>query len=254
MAIAVWVGFGSFFVVSSVVGIRLLLLSHRTRQLPELLIGVGILGIGPLGFGLSMLAAVPGRSTLPGVTLVGCSFLALFIGATSQYLFAWYVFRLRDAWARPLCVAAVLLLAGAYAGDILSNGLINRTRGGAFFWIGTILRVGVLGWNAAESFAYWLRMRRRLRLGLADPVVTNRFFLWGLGSGFAFLGSCIGGAAIAATGFSSSRLPGLALLLSVHGGLAAIAMWLAFVPPRRYRRWIERRSRPHDAAVSSHLP
>ena len=61
MEYAVAIGFGSFLLASLVVGVRLILLSHRTRQLPELLIGVGVLGIGPLGFGLSMIGALPGR-------------------------------------------------------------------------------------------------------------------------------------------------------------------------------------------------
>jgi hypothetical protein len=254
MEYALALGFGSFLLASLAVGVRLLLLARRTGQIPELLIGIGVLGIGPLGFGLSMVATLSGRSTILGATLIGCSFLALFIGAASQYLFAWYVFRLRDSWARPLCFAAVLLLAASYAGDILENGLINRDRGGIWFWLGMTLRVGVLGWNAGESFAYWARMRRRLRIGLADPVVTNRFLLWGTGSGAAFLGSFIGAVVIALTGFSTSRGPVMGLVLSLHGAVAAVAMWLAFLPPARYRRWIEQRSRPGDAAVSSDFP
>ena len=50
MALLVWVGFGAFFCVSLVVGFRLLALSRRTGELPELLIGIGVLGIGPIGF------------------------------------------------------------------------------------------------------------------------------------------------------------------------------------------------------------
>jgi hypothetical protein len=251
MEFALAIGFGSFFVASSVVGIRLLMLSRRTGQLPELLIGIGVLGIGPLGFGLSMIARFPGQSMILAAVLTGCSFLALFIGAASQYLFAWYVFRLRDAWARPLCFAAVVLLAATYTGDILENGLVNPIRGGTWFWMGMTLRLGVLLWNATESFAYWARMRRRLRLGLADPVVTNRFLLWGLGSGAAFVGSAVGGIAIVLTGFSAGSRPLVAFILSMHGFIAAVAMWLAFMPPQRYRRWIERRSQRSSVAVSS---
>ena len=251
MEYALWIGFGSFFVASTVVGIRLLMLSRRTGQLPELLIGVGVLGIGPLGFGLSMIARFPGHSMIVSATLAGCSFLALFIGAASQYIFAWYVFRMRDAWARPLCFAAVVLLAATYAGDILENGLIHRSRGGTWFWLGMTLRLGVLLWNSLESFAYWARMRRRLRLGLADPVVTNRFLLWGLGSGAAFVGSSVGAVVMVLTGFSAGTRPGVALVLSIHGAIAAISMWLAFLPPERYRRWVERRSQRRSVAVSS---
>ena len=52
------VGFLTFFVVALTVGIRLLLLWGRTRQLPELLMGIGVLGIGPVGFGCMLVGAV----------------------------------------------------------------------------------------------------------------------------------------------------------------------------------------------------
>ena len=42
-------------------------------------------------------------------------------------------------------------------------------------------------------------MRRRLQIGLGDPVVANRFLLWGIGAGAAGLGSFIGVAAQIAT-------------------------------------------------------
>ena len=99
-----------------------------------------------------------------------------------------------------------------------------------------------------------MRERDLLRLGLADPMVTNRFLLWGVGSGAACLGSLIGAVAIALTGFSTSRSEAMGLVLSAHGAVAAVAMWLAFLPPPRYRRWIEERSRERDAAVPSDFP
>jgi hypothetical protein len=49
----VWVGFAAFFVASLTAGVRLVMLWRRTRELPELLIGIGVLGIGPVGYGLS---------------------------------------------------------------------------------------------------------------------------------------------------------------------------------------------------------
>ena len=35
-------------------------------------------------------------------------------------------------------------------------------------------------WTSVESLTWWRRMHRRVALGLADPVVANRFFLWGV--------------------------------------------------------------------------
>jgi hypothetical protein len=52
----IWVGFVAFFVVALTVGVRVLLLARRTRELPELLMGIGVLGIGPVGFGLMVVA------------------------------------------------------------------------------------------------------------------------------------------------------------------------------------------------------
>jgi len=213
-----------------------------------------VLGVGPFGYGLSMLAlAISGHSTITSATLQGSSFVAVFIGAAAQYLFVWYVFRRQARWARPLVYAAIALLATAYAADILDNGLVNRRDGSAWFWGGMVLRLFVMAWSSVESLLYWSRMRRRLRLGLADPVVTNRFLLWGVGSAAAFLGSALGLVALALTGISSSRIPSLNLIVSMHGLVAVITMWLAFQPPARYVRWLEGRARPH-ADAAPHRP
>jgi hypothetical protein len=244
-----WIGFGSFFVVSLVIGVRLLLLARRTGEIPELLIGLAVLGIGPLGFGLSMLAfATLGRSTITSATLQGSAFVAVFIGSAAQCLFVWYVFRRQAAWAPPLVYAATALLATAYGADILENGLVDRQYGGVWFWSSVVLRLLVMAWCSVESLLYWSRMRRRLRFGLADPVVANRFLLWGVGSGAAFFGSALGFAVVALTGMSANQIPSLNLIVSLHGLLAAIAIWFAFQPPAVYVRWIEGRARPDGAA------
>jgi hypothetical protein len=241
-----WIGFGAFFVVSLVIGVRLLLLARRTGELPELLIGLAVLGIGPLGYGLSMLAlAASGQSTITSATLQGSSFVAVFIGAGAQYLFVWYVFCRQARWARPLVYTAIALLAVAHAGDILENGLLMRRDGSSWFWCGMVLRLFAMAWLSIESLVYWSRMRRRLRLGLADPVVTNRFLLWGLGSSAAFFGSALGFLVIALTGINSSRIPSLNLIVSLHGLVAAITWWFAFQPPAAYVRWIQDRARHH---------
>ena len=82
MEILRWIGFGAFFVSSLAIGIRLLQLARRTAQIPELLIGISVLCIGPIGCGLSMLAlAFRGPSTVLSATLQGSSFVAVFVGS-----------------------------------------------------------------------------------------------------------------------------------------------------------------------------
>jgi hypothetical protein len=247
-----WIGFGAFFASSLVIGTRLLLLARRTGQIPELLIGIAVIGIGPLGYGLSILAfATSGYATILSATLRGSGFLAVFIGAAAQYLFVWYVFRRQARWSRSAVHLAIALLALSYVGDILENGLVNRTAGGGWFWIGMSLRLLVMAWSSLESLAYWGRMRRRLRLGLADPVVTNRFFLWGAGSGAAFLGSALLVVVMIFSGFSAREIPIVNLIVSLHGLVAAVAMWLAFQPPASYLRFVEARSRRCAGAIPS---
>jgi hypothetical protein len=245
-----WIGFGTFFVVSLVTGVRLLLLARRTGELPELLIGVAVLGIGPFGFGLSILAsAAAGHSTITGATLQGSAFVAIFIGSAAQCLFVWYVFRRQAVWARPLVYAMIAMLATAYAMDILENGLVNRSHDGFWYRAGMFLRLLVMAWSSVESLLYWSRLRRRLRLGLVDPVVTNRFLLWGVSSAAAFFGSGLIFVVATLTGVDPNQIPSLTLIASLHGLVAAIAMWLAFQPPAAYVRWIHGRARPHANAA-----
>jgi hypothetical protein len=188
-----WIGFGAFFVSSFVIGVRLLLLARQTGKLPEFLIGIGVLGIGPFGYGLSMLAfALASHSLALSATLMGSALLGAAIGAISQYLFAWTVFRRDASWARAVVWIAIALLLADYVGDLVENGLVNRRNVGAWFWLGAGLRTAGLGWSALESLRYHRIMRLRARLGLADPVVTESFRLWGLGAGAAFAGSLLG--------------------------------------------------------------
>ena len=46
-----------------------------------------------------------------------------------------------------------------------------------------------MGWIAIESLRYRSLLLRRLALGLADPVLINRFGLWGSGCAAASLSS-----------------------------------------------------------------
>ena len=69
MQAVIALGFGAFFVSSLAIGLRLVWLAHRNRGLPELLIGFGILGIGPAGFALMVFAMLFGEG-VPELTLV----------------------------------------------------------------------------------------------------------------------------------------------------------------------------------------
>lgn len=240
------VGFLAFFVVALVVGVRLLLLWGRTRELPELLIGLGVLGIGPVGFGL-MVVAQESQSSRPDLYpgLMGAGSLAVAIGVGCKLVFNWRVYH-AESRVLPLVVyAGIAFLAVVFVQDGLS-GFRMYERMDAAFYARSLVQVLALLWGSGEALYYWSQMRRRLRIGLADPVVSNRFLLWGLGAGAAGFGSLVGTLAQLATGLQHSEIPWVLASSSAHGLAAAICMWLAFVPPASYTRYVASRA-PADA-------
>lgn len=238
------IGFVAFMVSSLVIGVRLLVLWHRTRRLPELLIACGILGIGPVGFAFTLGAKSSGE-TLPA--LASACFAAALLstagGAFATAIFNWRVFR-PDVPALPLLVGAVALaFVAAFLWEAVATGFADPNAAGYGFRLQTTLSTAILLWGAAESLRYFTMMRRRARLGLADPLVTNRFLLWGFGIGAAGVGSAISVTAQLVTGQHFLAVPWLTISNSLHGLTAAVLMWVAFIPPGFYRRFIESRSR-----------
>jgi hypothetical protein len=239
----VGIGFLAFFIASSVVGVRLLLLWRRTREVPELLIGLGVLGIGPVGFGFITVgelcvAGAPGLAQI----LIGTGLAAMSIGSGAKYVFNWRVYHRQQRGLKALVVLACLLLAACLVWEYQATGFRTLVRPGPSYFLRLGLQVGCLLWGSAEALRYWDRMRRRVRLQLADPVVANRFLLWGFGAGAAGVGSAVGAFMQWWTQLPPIELPGVMLSSSLHGLAAAIAMWLAFVPNAAWTRWIRARA------------
>ena len=245
MALVTWFGFGVFVLVSSVVGIRLVALLARTRHVPELLIGIGVLGIGPCGFAFAVFSSLLVEPwPLGSQVLWALGAVAMNAGGLATYVFTWTVFRRQELWARLLVGAAGAVFAATLVADGIATGFAfpGDVQATLPLQISGWLRIGALGWGAAESLRYYSLMRRRARLGMADPVVANRFLLWGIGIGAAAWGSLVGTIAPLVVGLPSLEIPWVQLSSSLHGLAAAVAMWLAFVPPRGYLRLVEARA------------
>lgn len=237
-----------FAVVATTVGVRLVLLWWHTRQLPELLIGIGVLGIGPLGFGASAAAgfiAASAPSLAYGLAVWGAC--AATAGVCAKFLFNWRVYHRQERWAGRVAGAGIAVVVAALTASVVFGGVQQGVEVAHWYLTRGVLQAGCLLWGAAEAILYWGKMRRRQRLGLADPTVTNRFLLWGIAAGAAGLGTAIGIGFQMITGIPSAEVPGLLLSSSLHGLVAAIAMWLAFVPPQFYTTWI--RSQAVDAGA-----
>lgn len=252
MQVVVAIGFGAFFVSSLAIGLRLVWLARYNRELPELLIGLGILGIGPAGFAMMVLAMLFGEGR-PAVAfaLLATAQLAIAGGALAAYVFNWTVFRREAGWAHALVWLAAALFATSFVGRLETGTYSLPLRLDVWSHLSSLNVIACLLWGSFESLRYHGRMRRRVRLGLADPVTSNRFLLWGLGIGSAGVGSLIGTVVMIVRDAPMQELDGLTLSNSLFGLAAAVLMWIAFLPPAAYRRWIEARARARAAVVTA---
>jgi hypothetical protein len=234
-------GFLAFFIASLVVGVRLVLLWRRTRELPELLIGIGVLGIGPIGFSFLLIGSLALKSGNAEAWIAfALGQLAVFVGVLAKSIFNWRVYHPKSSVARGVVALMALILVGLYIQLGWTRGFVLEATPGIESAIQSLLQTSALLWGAAESIRYWRLMRKRGRLGLADPVVTNRFLLWGIGAGAAGLGVAVGAVASHVLATPSLQIPWVIASSSAHGMVAAIAMSLAFVPPNAYLRWLRR--------------
>ncbi len=254
MGSVVWLGFVAFFVVSLVVGVRLVLLWNRTRQFPELLIGIGVLGIGPIGFGammvgVTLLARGVSPESLAVRSVFALGFATVIAGVIAKCLFNWKVYRPDSVTAEFVTGAIALVLGTLYMRAGFEHAFIPSDTVDGPVLVQSLVQVSALLWGSLEALHYWSRMRRRAALGLADPVVANRFLLWSFGAGAAGLGTAIGAAVSWYTGVASFKIPWLVASSSAHGLVAAVAMWLAFVPPRSYTEWIREQAGLRTRAV-----
>lgn len=232
----------SFMVVGGLVGVRLLLLSRRTHQLPELAIGLGLVLIAPVGYPLMLAATVPDLFPVPAARLLyAASMLVTAVGSSAIFVFTWRVFRPSEAWGAALAaVCIVALLVQGVASSLLAFlvptlEMMNQ----ASLWFATRQAAIMLsyGWTAVESIRYVVLMRRRRALGLADPVIANRFLLWGVAGVLSFTASGVMTAVVLAGGDPvHSALARVAI--GAGGFFVSVSLYLAFMPPAAYLRWV----------------
>jgi hypothetical protein len=233
------------------IGGRLLLLARRTRQLPELMLGLGVFCIGGLGYPLAFAttALIEAGSALAPYGLIA-SATACHLGLLAHSVFTWKVFRPQTAWARAAVIAvAAAALVGFVGNASVGFGDPAEAEAGSARFALFMMAVSALtfAWSASESLAYHARLRRQLALGIANPVVVNRFLLWvnrfllwGVSSAASVIGTVVNAWFVWSSPLSVLH-PAALLASAVCGGAGAVVMLLTFVPPARYVRFIESR-------------
>lgn len=231
---AALVAFAVFSVLLGLVSARLLRLAVRTRRSPELFLGLST-SLPLIGYMFGFLGAAVGRGT-PARWVTEVAGTVCDLGFIATIGFVWVVFRRGDRWAKVLAMLVTL--------GLLATPLINHY----VPWEGgvpsamvprTILRTLCYGWAAFESLHYARLMSRRVRFGLAEPLIANRFYLWGLAHVcFAFMLLLVmAGVELHFSGADFARLctfSGLSL-----GLLATLPLTLSFFPPERYVEYVE---------------
>lgn len=96
-------------------------------------------------------------------------------------------------------------------------------------------------WSSFEAFAHWNRLRRRQRLGLVDPVLCDRIWLWAMMSAASLAGACANWIYVM-LGIDVLVTPSAMLITSLTGLLQGIFLWLTFMPPAFYLAHVRRRA------------
>jgi hypothetical protein len=227
---------------------RLLRLFLRTRRLPELLVAVYFL-VAPLGISLSI--RIP-RFDPQYAGVLRATTAALFsVGGAAFLLFAWSAFRPQEAWAKGLAFCGSALLAATWGLGVASGGFERDMS----IWLRLPPYLSYV-WVFVESLRYHLLLRRRERLGLADPVLVNRFLLFAvftggvvvitaLGVASALLAELRGGGFREENSFTDPTILALTRLLALP---IAVSLWLTFLAPARYQAWLRSRAARRAAA------
>jgi len=235
-------------VACSLVGLRLLWLARRTRKLPELCIGVALCAFALAQVSRIALGGLDDR--LDSELLLGAYVLmqvAYWLSQLGLSLFTVSAFDPRSHWRwallaglAVLCTLSRSMMVHASAPRFLSGAPTQMTP----FWDPMAVAgfAVAFGWVAVESLRYHALLRRRLALGLADPVVTNRFLVWGAGAAatsvlvLVLLGLYLQGITLLANSLSAS------VLVTVSGMVMSVVPWLTFAPPAAYLRFVARRA------------
>lgn len=228
-------------------GVRLLLLARRTGEIPERFGGLYFLGAS-LGislriFGISVAETQPETAVLANaighLTLAGGTIAIGFF--TARVFHAGSVRAERIAIALALTIATTTAHALFVGADAIENSLSLIVTNG--------VRVLPTGWACFESFRYWRAMRKREALGLAEPVITNRFGLWTLWTAgmtllplialllrsYAAVSLALGFVTVAEVeAFRPTLLAQVRLVFLVIVPITVGALMLAFFPPRAY--------------------
>ena len=232
-------------------GGRLLRRGWGARAMPELLLGGHLfLTLGLASLLLTVVAlhghsrdtVVPHVPGLFGLAVTGNAFTI--VGLICALAFNAEVFHGGSRPARiAVVVGSVAMWVGFYwlfrDGD-LSSAL--RYDAGYYPLAATMLVADA--WIVGEALHFRAQLRRRLALGLCEPIVVERVLLWAVGAlarAILILMAPVTNALIQAPETRAAATAPLLVLAALLIAAACAAFWLMLAPSDGYKRWVERR-------------
>jgi hypothetical protein len=219
-------------------GARLLRLSARTGEVPERILGALFLVTGASFVLYDLPIILESESLWTPLNFAG---RVVYLAAPVLLaVFTRRVFRPKGAWAAWMAYGSAILLAAGVGGSVWSGDLEGFSIGSPWFWAEWAGITIPFAWAGVEALVHHRRARRRLRLGLCDPLVCNRYLLWGFFGAMQVL-VCVAVIPSYATYEQEGAFAATWDTLISAGEILSLAMiWLIFFSPAFYRRWIDR--------------
>jgi hypothetical protein len=221
-------------------GTRLLRLAARSRSASDWLLGSSCV-LWMLGYGFWVTAiAFQLQPVLESDLLITSRILDSLGNGVFAY-FPLLAFRRGSSWGRWLSAGLVTCAVVGTAGSIRAGdleGVAPLTN--LWWWLDWFSGLAPAIWIGSEGFHHYGMSRRRIRLGLCEPIVSHRSLLWGFAGVFWILLECV--VVVQYIEFWATRRwsVGLDYLVGICELGALTMIWLIFFPPAIYRRWIER--------------
>jgi hypothetical protein len=236
-------------IVYLIAGARLLWLGQRTGESPERLLGATFLfmGVSAAFYVLPVFSAF--ESLWTPLNFAGrVTFLP---AAVMLALFTRLVFRPDKRWGGWLVWGSAILIVTGVTGSALGGDWEGFSISNRWFWLEWAGATVPFAWAGTEASIQYRRARRRMQLGLCDPLACSRYLLWAL---FGALQTCSFLVLIPQYSEYETTSQFTATWDALYGAsiIASLVMiWLVFFPPAFYRNWITKLTTIEDAAKES---
>ena len=224
----------------SLIAYRSLRVFTRDRRSPEFYVGLSFL---TTAIGLGSLYASLAVAESEGALRLGSALAALGLTASAACVLRVIALLFRPEGA----VVRTLLYAGIFVASLVAGLSLMRAVDGPADLLRSFTGVSllpnaflcaVLFWLSVEAGRSWQQLVRRSALGLADPLLVNRMFLYMLGSALSC--ATILSVTIPAAWFGIDPLqdPRVQVVSGLLGTPIGVIYYLALVPPKAYERWL----------------